>query len=99
MIATLLWIVIRMLNADYQIMLIGSYQASLYVVALSLTTVAILTALYIWLGRRMRPDHLMMGVLVGSLLPPLIASLAVPGMSYLVTGRSCSRPSPCSGVS
>ena len=46
MIATLLWIVIRMLNADYQIMLIGSYQASLYVVALSLTTVAILTALW-----------------------------------------------------
>ncbi|HEX5165551.1 MAG TPA: M28 family peptidase, partial [Thermomicrobiales bacterium] len=82
--AAALWFAIHALNADYQVMLIGNYQAGFYTVALALVTVAVVAALYTLLDGRIRRQNLIAGVLLGGLLPLWFASLAVPGMSYLI---------------
>jgi hypothetical protein len=83
--AILVWFAIRTLNSDYQVMMIGSYQSGLYVVALIFTTIAAIAALYTLLRRRVLLYNLAGGALVGALVPLWFASLVVPGMSYLVT--------------
>lgn len=82
--AALLWLVVRSLVPDYRTWMIGTYQTTLHVVALSAATVAAASATYVLFGRRMRQQHLLAGVLVGSLLPLWITSLLAPGLSYLV---------------
>ncbi len=85
MLAALIWGAIWKLNPDYQVKSVGYYQTNLYVVALSFAAIALLTALYALLGRGVRPNNLVAGVLLGSLVALWLASLTVPGMSYLVT--------------
>ena len=82
--ASLLWFAIHSLMPEYQVMLIGTYQAGFYVVALSIVTIAMMIAIYAFMGRWVRPNNLVAGVLLGALLPLWIASLLLPGMSYLV---------------
>jgi hypothetical protein len=82
--AVTLWLAIHALNSDYQVMLVGSYQSGWYVVALSFVTLAITAALYTLLDGRARRANLVAGALVGGLIPLWVASLLVPGMSYLV---------------
>jgi hypothetical protein len=76
---------VRTLTTDYQVKLIGHYQTGLYVVALVFATIALIGAFYALLRRRVRRHNLAAGVLLISLLPLWLASLTVPGMSYLVT--------------
>ena len=83
-ITTLLWFLIHYLVIEYQVMLIGTYQATFYVVSFSILTLAIMAALYALAGRWIQRNDLLAGVLVGALLPLWFASLVVPGMSYLV---------------
>ncbi len=83
-ITTLLWFLIHNLVIEYQVMLIGNYQATLYVVAFSILTLALMAALYALAGRWIQRNNLLAGMLVGALLPLWFASLVVPGMSYLV---------------
>ncbi len=82
--SVLLWLLIRWLVADYQVWMVGSYQTTLHVTALSATTLAAVTGLYTMLGRRVRRQNLVAGVLLGSLLPLWITSLLLPGLSYIV---------------
>lgn len=81
----LTWFLIRTFNTDYQVMLIGSYQSTLYAVALSSLTLALMVALYTLLRRRIRPLDLAAGVLLGWLPLLWLLSVATPGMSYLAT--------------
>ena len=83
-VTTLLWFVIHTLNSGYQVMLIGTYQATFFVVAFSILSIALMTAVYALMGRWVRPDNLMGGVMAGALVPLWIASLFLPGMSYLI---------------
>jgi hypothetical protein len=84
-IAALLWFVIRAFNSDYQVMLIGSYRAGYYVVALSLVTIALMVAIFTLLSSRVRRHDLAAGALLGSLPSLWVVGLAAPAMSYLVT--------------
>jgi hypothetical protein len=83
-VAMLIWATIRTLNHDYQVTLIGSYQARLYVIALTLATLAMVMSSAILLTRRMRRHNLTAGVLLGATLTLWPVSLAAPGASYLI---------------
>lgn len=80
----LLWIVVRWIEADYQVWMVGSYQTTLHIAALCAATVAVVAALYTLLGRRVRRQNLVAGTLLGSLIPLWVSSLLAPGLSYLV---------------
>jgi hypothetical protein len=83
-VTTLLWIGLRALNADYQVLLVGTYQANLNVVGITLTAIALMAALFIALQRRVRWESLMTGVVIVWTLLLWGATLALPGMSYLL---------------
>lgn len=80
----LLWAGIRAANSDYQVLLVGSYQTVLYAVALTLSAVALMTALYVLLQRRVRADNLTAGAVFVWTLMMWGVSLAAPGASYVV---------------
>jgi hypothetical protein len=81
---TLLWIGIRAVTSNYQVLLVGTYQANLNVVGLTLAAIALMSALYVAIQRRVRPDNLMMGAVVIWTLLLWGASLAMPGLSYVL---------------
>ncbi len=83
-VAAATWFAIHAFNPDYQVMLVGNYQSGFYVVALAALTVAVAAALYTLLDGRVRRQNLVAGVLLGGLLPLWFASVALPGMSYLI---------------
>ena len=80
----LLWVEIWLANSDYQVFLAGTYQANLYVVALSFAALALMAMLYALLQRRMRLHNLAAGALLIWTLFLWLVSVAMPGMSYLV---------------
>lgn len=80
----LTWFAIRTLNSDYQVRLIGSYQSTLYVVALTFASVAIMATLYLLLRRKVSLLNLATGVLLGGTLVLWFTSVTVPGISYIV---------------
>lgn len=82
--SVLLWVVVRWVEADYQVWMVGSYQTTLHITALCAPTVAVVMALYTLLGRRVRRQNLIAGTLLGSLVPLWVASLLAPGLSYLI---------------
>jgi hypothetical protein len=81
---TLLWIGLRALNTDYQVLLVGSYQADLNVVGITLAAIALMAALYVALQRRVRWESLTIGAAVVWTLLLWGATLALPGISYLL---------------
>jgi hypothetical protein len=81
---TLLWIGIRAVTSNYQVLLVGTYQANLNVVGLTLAAIALMSALYVGIQRRVRPDNLMMGAVAVWTLLLWGASLAMPGLSYVL---------------
>jgi hypothetical protein len=83
--AALLWAAVRAANPHYQVQMVGHYQTSLLIVALSVVTVSIVTAFYTLLGLKLRRQNLVAGVLLGSLPALWLLALAAPGMSYLVS--------------
>ena len=83
-VAVALWFAIHELNSDYQVMLVGNYQSGRYVVALSFATLAVVALIYTLLDGTVRRSNLVAGALIGGLIPLWVASLLVPGMSYLV---------------
>lgn len=79
----LLWFAIRATNGDYRVLMVGTYQARLFTVALSLAAVALMAGMYWLLGRRFRADDLYAGALLAWLLPTWWVGLVLPGASYL----------------
>jgi hypothetical protein len=81
---SVLWAAVRMLNPDFQVQMVGFYQAVLLIIMLIAATVAIMAAIYTLLGVKVRRQNLVSGVLIGSLPALWFLSIAAPGMSYLV---------------
>jgi hypothetical protein len=81
---TLLWIGIRALNANYQVLLVGTYQTEINTVAITLAAIGLMATLYVALQRRVRWESLMAGATLVWTLLLWGATLTVPGMSYLL---------------
>jgi hypothetical protein len=80
----LLWIGIRTINSDYQVLMIGSYQSGLYAIALSLAAISLMAGMYWLLQRRIRTDDLYGGALLAWVVLTWVVGLALPGASYLM---------------
>lgn len=80
----LLWVAIRTLNHDYQVVLVGSYQTAIYTVAFTILTIALMGTLYALL-RRLGRMNLLAGALLIWLPLLWLMSLALPAMSYIAT--------------
>jgi hypothetical protein len=80
----LLWAAIWTLNPGYQVMLIGTYQSTLYTVAFICVLLALLAALVILLRTRLTPLGLASGGLLLGLLLLWLVSLALPAASYVL---------------
>jgi hypothetical protein len=83
-VTTLLWIGLRALNANYQVLLVGAYQTTLNVIGISLVAIALMAAIFIPLQRRVRWESLTAGVAIVWTLLLLGATLAAPGISYML---------------
>ena len=84
LLVALLWMAIRMLNSDYQVHLIGTYQSNLYTVALSLVALSLMAALTMLLRNRFRLANLAAGAIVIWTVLLWLISVVAPGASYLV---------------
>jgi hypothetical protein len=80
----LVWFAIKQTNSDYQVLLVGSYQTTALVTALSLIGIALMATLYLLLQRRVRLHNLAAGALVAWALLMWAVSLTAPGASYYV---------------
>jgi hypothetical protein len=83
-VVALLWIGIRALNSDYQVLMVGTYQSGLFALALSLAAISLMAVLYWLLERRVRADNLYGGALLAWLCLTLGVSVALPEASYLM---------------
>jgi uncharacterized membrane protein HdeD (DUF308 family) len=84
--AILVWVGLKALNPNYQMMMAGSYYGSDFaVLGLSALVIAAMSALFLWLRTRMRLYNLAAGVLVCWAALLLLSSLYFPGGSYLFT--------------
>src|SRR5690606_39225932 len=84
LLVALLWMAIRMLNSDYQVHLIRTYQSNLSAVALSLVALSLMAALTMLLRNRFRLANLAAGAIVIWTVLLWLISVVAPGASYLV---------------
>jgi hypothetical protein len=82
---TLLWVLIAKLHPAYGTNPSGdTFNSGLYMIAFAAAALALTALLYAWLGRRrVRAENLAAGALLWWLLPAVVTSLLLPGMSYL----------------
>jgi hypothetical protein len=86
----LAWMALKAVNPNYQVTLYGGYYSTgLLQLGLAVLVIAAMSALFLWLRRRMRTDNLAAGALTGWAIVLVLLSLFFPGGflggSYLFT--------------
>ncbi|HJR08605.1 MAG TPA: M20/M25/M40 family metallo-hydrolase [Pyrinomonadaceae bacterium] len=83
---TLLWVLIETLHPNYGQMHQGvTYNSSFYILGFVFLTLALASAIFIWLRKRFGFLNLAVGALLCWLLAMWLTSLTMPGASYLFT--------------
>ncbi|MGB9181614.1 MAG: M28 family metallopeptidase [Pyrinomonadaceae bacterium] len=83
---SLVWALIRAMNGGYNSLLQGdTYNSNLYMLAFTALTVAITSAIYILLRKKITTENLTMGALCWWMVLTVLTSLFMPGGSYLFT--------------
>ncbi len=83
---TLVWLLVERLHPNYQLMHQGvTYNSHLYTVAFALLTLALASALFVWLRKRLGFLNLAIGAALCWLVAMWLTSLSMPGASYLFT--------------
>jgi hypothetical protein len=88
---TLAWMALKAVNPNYQVTLYGGYYSTnLLQLGLAVLVIAAMSALFLWLRRRMRTDHLAAGALI-------VWAIVLPSSQVLWCRRwSCSCRRSCS---
>jgi hypothetical protein len=81
----LAWWALKLLNPNEQVVMAGTYGLDLVVLGLAALAIALMSALYLWLGRRMRLYNLAAGALVCWAILLVLSSLYYPTGSFLFT--------------
>jgi Peptidase family M28 len=82
----LVWVAFKSVNPSYQVAMAGSYYGSdLVVLGLATLVIAAMSALFLWLGSKIRMYNMAAGALVWWAILMLLSSLFFPGGSYIFT--------------
>lgn len=82
---TLIWMAIKALNPNYQVVLVGTYQGPLFLAAFAALALGGMATLYAWLRAHVRLTNLAAGALLSWAILMLLTAAAAPGASYLFT--------------
>lgn len=82
----LAWAALKAVNPNYQVSMYGGYYSTdLVLLGLAALVIAAMSALFLWLRRRMRLDNLAAGAMVWWAILMVLSSLYFPGGSYVFT--------------
>ncbi|NJN08282.1 MAG: M20/M25/M40 family metallo-hydrolase [Richelia sp. RM2_1_2] len=84
-VVNLVWWLVKILNPNLQIFIIGNYQSDIYQAALIALTIAVMSAFYTWLLARFHLHDLFIGAMFIWAALMVLTSLLMPGASYLFT--------------
>ncbi|MGE0227504.1 MAG: M28 family peptidase [Dehalococcoidia bacterium] len=86
LLTSVLWQLVRITNADYQVLLIGvTYEADTFVLLFVLLAVSLLLGTHLWISRHLRPLELAAGALGVWWLATVLTALLLPTFSALFT--------------
>jgi hypothetical protein len=85
-VVTLVSMFVRAAHSDYRLILQGTtYNSHYYLLGFTFLAVAVATAFYAWLGKRLKFPELMCGGLLCWAVLMILTAAAAPGASYLFT--------------
>jgi hypothetical protein len=90
LLVTLIWLVVRTVHKQYDLMPSGdTYNSRLYLFAFVALTLALTSAIYVLASKRVSFQNLWAGALIWWLVLLVLTALTLPGASYLFTWPFC----------